>query len=132
MTRAIVTRAKQYIPMDKKDADDLVFKALANKDRRLILDALHDHPRATKDVCEVLPHLDRTTVMLHLRVLEEAELVIAQRKGRMRLNHLNVAPIQNVYNRWIRSYAAPAAELLTRLKKDLEGTETVSMSDKDS
>lgn len=106
--------------MTEHDSDDLVFKALANTDRRSILDALRDKPLATKDVCNVLSHLDRTTVMLHLRVLVEAELVIPQRKGRIRLNHLNVAPIQNVYNRWIRSYAAPAAELLTRLKNDLE------------
>ncbi|MDX1439722.1 MAG: helix-turn-helix domain-containing protein [Rubricoccaceae bacterium] len=106
--------------MSDSDAQDRVFKAIANADRRTILDTIRDQPRTTKEVCTALPHLDRTTVMLHLRVLEEADLVIVRRQGRYRWNYLNVAPIQAVYNRWIKDYAAPAAELLTRLKEDLE------------
>ena len=104
-----------------------VFKALANGDRRRLLDALRDGAKTTKSLCEELPHLDRTTVMLHVRVLEKADLIIVQRQGRNRWNHLNVAPIQGVYNRWIKDYAAPAATLLTRLKEDLE---RVEISDK--
>jgi DNA-binding transcriptional ArsR family regulator len=57
--------------------------------------------------------------MLHLNVLEEAGLVIVRREGRQRWNHLDVTPIQAIYSRWIKSYAAPAAELLLRLKREL-------------
>lgn len=109
--------------MSVSESDDRVFKAIANPDRRTILDAVRDQPLTTKEVCSALPHLDRTTVMLHLRVLEEAELVIVKRQGRYRWNYLNVAPIQQIYTRWIKDYAAPAAELLTRLKEDLEQEE---------
>ncbi len=107
------------VPADSV-AEDRVFKAIANADRRTILDVIRDAPKTTKDICAVLPHLERTTVMLHLRTLEEAELVIVQRKGRYRWNYLNVAPIQTIFNRWIKSYAAPAAGFLSRLKDDLE------------
>ncbi|MCB0720502.1 MAG: helix-turn-helix transcriptional regulator [Bacteroidetes bacterium] len=102
------------------DANDTVFKAIANADRRAILDAIREAPKTTGELCDALPHLERTTVMLHMRVLEEADLIIVQRKGRHRWNYLNVAPIQDIYDRWIKRYAAPSAALLTRLKKDLE------------
>ncbi len=100
--------------------DDLVYKALANRDRRAILDQVRDTPKTTGDLCRHLSRLDRCTVMLHLRVLEKAGLVISQRKGRHRLNYLDVAPIQLIYHRWIKNYAQPAAELLTQLKHQLE------------
>ena len=102
------------------DANDTVFKAIANADRRAILDAIREAPKTTGELCDALPHLERTTVMLHMRVVEEADLIIVQRKGRHRWNYLNVAPIQDIYGRWIKRYAAPSAALLTRLKKDLE------------
>ena len=106
--------------MKEDEESELVFKALANTDRRRILDALRDAPRTTSDLCESLPRLDRTTVMQHLRVLEKAKLVISQKRGRQRWNYLDVAPIQRVYNRWIKDYAAPAAEGLEMLKSELE------------
>ena len=105
----------------KKGArDDLVFKALAAADRRRILDALRDAPRTTSDLCAVLPHLDRTTVMQHLGVLERARLVISRKEGRCRWNYLDVAPIQRIHERWIEAYAAPSARLLSKLQRDLE------------
>ena len=106
--------------MKEDEESELVFKALANTDRRRILDALRDAPRTTSDLCESLPRLDRTTVMQHLRVLEKAKLVISQKRGRQRWNYLDVAPIQRVYNRWIKDYAAPAAEGLEMLKSEFE------------
>jgi DNA-binding transcriptional ArsR family regulator len=99
---------------------ELVFKALANTDRRRILDALREAPRTTGDLCDALPRLDRTTVMQHLRVLEKAHLVVSKKRGRSRWNYLDVSPIQRVYNRWIKDYAAPAAEFLERLKTQVE------------
>ena len=101
-------------------SDDGIFKALANGDRRTVLDALRDGPLTTKQICEVLPELDRCTVMLHLRVLESNDLVISKREGRCRWNYLNIAPIQGIYNRWIKDFAAPSAAALNKLKVALE------------
>ena len=102
------------------EESERVFKALANTDRRKILDALREAPRTTSDLCEALPRLDRTTVMQHLRVLESARLIITQKRGRVRWNYLDVSPIQRVYSRWIKDYAAPGADLLERLRANIE------------
>ncbi|MDA0680266.1 MAG: helix-turn-helix domain-containing protein [Proteobacteria bacterium] len=100
--------------------DDLVFKALASVDRRGILDLLRDAPLTTGDIGKNLPHLDRTTVMQHLGVLEKARLIISRKEGRCRWNYLDVSPIQRIHERWISAYAAPSAGLLSQLQKDLE------------
>lgn len=102
------------------DEDDLVFKALAGKDRRLILDLLRDAPMTTGDIVEQLPHLDRTTVMQHLRVLENARLVISKKEGRCRWNYLDVTPVQRIHERWISHYSMPSASFLVRIRDDLE------------
>ncbi len=99
--------------------DDRVFKALAGRDRRRILDVLRDGPLRTSDVARELPRLDRTTVMQHLRVLETAGLVISKKEGRCRWYYLDVSPIQGIHERWIRDYATPSARLLARLKREL-------------
>ncbi len=75
----------------------------------------------TGELCAAFPALDRCTVMQHLKVLEEAELVIVRRRGRERWNHLNPLPIKHIHDRWIGPYAARAVDLLDRLKTDLEG-----------
>lgn len=99
---------------------DRVFKALASPVRRELLDCLKDNPRTTGALCERFPALDRCTVMQHLNVLEKADLVIVQRKGRERWNHLNPLPIRHVHDRWIGPYADRAATLLDQIKSDLE------------
>ena len=101
-------------------AQDRVFKALADKTRRRILDFLRDKPRTTGDICEKFDHLDRCTIMLHLKLLEKAELVLVRREGRFRWNHLNIDPIHGIYRRWIKQYAEPTADLLASLKMELE------------
>ena len=100
--------------------DDLVFKALAGADRRLILDQLRDSPLTTGDIVKKLPWLDRTTVMQHLGVLEKARLTISRKEGRCRWNYLDVSPIQRIHERWIASYSAPSADFLSKLQSDLE------------
>jgi len=100
--------------------NDRIFKALSSATRRSILDLLKDEPQTTGTLCAQFPDLDRCTVMQHLKVLEEAELVIATRKGRERWNHLNALPIKHIHDRWIGPYAARAVGLLDRLKSDLE------------
>jgi DNA-binding transcriptional ArsR family regulator len=107
--------------MSSESRDDRIFRALAAPTRRAILDVLKDHPRTTGALCEHFPDLDRCTVMQHLKVLEEADLVIARRAGRERWNHLNPLPIKEIHDRWIGPYAAQAVAMLGRLKGDLEG-----------
>jgi DNA-binding transcriptional ArsR family regulator len=103
------------------DQDDLVFKALAGADRRKILDLLRDAPMTTGDIGKQLTHLDRTTVMQHLGVLERARLIISRKEGRCRWNYLDVSPIQRIHERWIKAYSAPSAAFLSKLQQNLEG-----------
>ncbi len=100
---------------------DRIFKALASPVRRELLDCLKDDPQTTGALCERFPALDRCTVMQHLKVLEKADLVIFQRKGRERWNHLNPLPIRHIHDRWIGPHAERAVTMLDRLKSDLEG-----------
>lgn len=102
---------------------DAVFKALANPVRRAICDALRLRPLTTKQLSAAFPELDRTTVMLHLGVLERAGLVVPVRKGRERFNHLDAMPIQAIHERWIGPHAAHAAARLSALKKAVEGAD---------
>ena len=99
---------------------DAVFRALANPARRVICDELRRRPLTTGQLCACLPDLDRTTVMQHLRVLEDAGLLVGVRKGRERFNHLDATPIQAIHERWIGPHAAHAAAGLARLKGALE------------
>lgn len=110
--------------VDEDEAVDLVFKALANRTRRRLLDLLRDAPRTTGELCDEFPDLDRCTTMQHLRVLERAGLVIAQRRGRERWNHLDAIPIKLIHDRWIGDYARSSVDLLARLKHDLESSTT--------
>ena len=84
------------------------------------MDALRDNPQTTGELCARFSHLNRCTVMQHLRVLEEADLVIAKRVGRQRWNYLNAIPIRRIHDRWIGEYAAAAVGMLDKLKSDLE------------
>jgi DNA-binding transcriptional ArsR family regulator len=109
-----------FCNMSRDKNDDLVYKALADKRRREILDLLKDDPRTTGDICSAFPDLDRCTVMQHLGVLEKAGLLFSKKEGRYRWNYLNSVPIREIYDRWINKYASPSVELITKLKKDLE------------
>lgn len=103
------------------DSDiDAVFKALAHPRRRLILDQLKDRPQTTGSLCETFSDMDRCTVMQHLKVLEDADLVIVRREGRERWNYLNALPIKAIQDRWIGDYAAHAVRLLDRLQAHLK------------
>ena len=107
--------------MSSRSQDDNVFKALAHPRRRALLDCLKEQPRTTGMLCEAFDDMDRCTVMQHLKVLEAADLVIVQREGRERWNHLNPLPIKHIHERWISQYATHALTLLDRLKSGLEG-----------
>lgn len=105
--------------MSSEAKDDLVFKALAHPIRRALLDRIKDQPRTTGALCEGFPAMDRCTVMQHLKVLEDAELVIARREGRERWNHLNALPIKAISDRWISRYAGQAMSVLDRMAADM-------------
>lgn len=106
--------------MSNAAENDRIFKALSHHTRREMLDALRDEPQTTGALCDLFPALDRCTVMQHLKVLEEADLVIVRREGRERWNHLNALPIRAIYDRWIGFYAGPAVARLADLKQSLE------------
>ncbi len=88
--------------------------------RRALLDRLKEEPQTTGALCEAFDSMDRCTVMQHLKVLEDAELVVARREGRERWNHLNAMPIKQIHDRWISQYATHAITILDRLKSNLE------------
>lgn len=102
------------------DEMDAVWRALANAVRRRMLDLLAEEPLTTGDLAERFDDLSRFAVMQHLKVLEEADLVIPVRDGRKRYNHLNPVPIQQVYDRWVSRYMQPWTDALTSLKRELE------------
>ncbi len=106
--------------MSTEDENDLIFKALGHRSRRKIVDLLKTEPRTTGMLCDLMPELDRCTVMQHLNVLEEAGLVVAERRGRERWNHLDALPIHAIHERWIGPYAAYATTMLSKLKSQVE------------
>jgi DNA-binding transcriptional ArsR family regulator len=99
---------------------DEVFKALADPTRRQLLDELHRENGQTLTALEERLPMTRFGVMKHLRVLEEANLVVTRKRGREKLHFLNPVPIRLVYERWVSKYAEPWAATLTEIKRDLE------------
>ena len=97
------------------DADDRVWGALNDASRRKILDQLREKSMTTSEIGQSFP-FTRFAVMKHLKVLQEAGLIIVERKGRERINHLNPVPIQSIYRRWIRPFETLPADRLLRLK----------------
>src|SRR5579859_7035421 len=100
--------------------DDLVFKALADPTRRFLLDRLF--ARDGRTLTELASELEMTRfgVMKHLRLLEEAGLVIVRKSGREKLHFLNPVPIRLIHDRWIDKYAERRVSALVQLKTDLE------------
>ncbi|MEO8188849.1 MAG: SRPBCC domain-containing protein [Acidobacteriota bacterium] len=99
---------------------DAIFRALADPTRRRLLDKLFEKDGQTLIALERRLPMTRFGVMKHLRVLEEAGLVVSKRRGREKLHFLNVVPIRLVHERWVSKYAEPWAATLTGLKKQLE------------
>ena len=99
---------------------DEVFKALADPTRRGLLDELHREDGQTLGALEARLPMTRFGVMKHLRVLEEAGLVVTKRRGREKLHFLNPVPIRLVHDRWVSRYTEPWAATLTGLKRAIE------------
>lgn len=102
------------------DPTDNVFKALADPGRRLLLDRLHAANGQTLGrLCACLD-MSRQAVTKHLKVLEQANLVVAIRRGREKLHFLNPVPIHQLAERWIGKFEDGRLRLLGELKKQLE------------
>jgi DNA-binding transcriptional ArsR family regulator len=100
--------------------DDRVFKALADPTRRLLLDRLYERDGRTLTELESQLEMTRFGVMKHLRVLEEAGLVVSRKSGRTRLHYLNPVPIRQIHDRWIDKYTERRVSALAELKTELE------------
>src|SRR5215470_7737686 len=102
------------------DDDDRVFKALADPTRRHLLDRLFERDGRTLTDLESDLEMTRFGVMKHLKVLEEASLVVTRRSGREKLHFLNPVPIRLIHDRWIDKYREQEVSALLALKTDLE------------
>jgi DNA-binding transcriptional ArsR family regulator len=102
--------------------DDDVFRALADPTRRFLLDLLFEREGRTLSELDSELEMTRFGVMKHLRVLEEAGLVVTRRQGREKLHFLNPVPIRQVHDRWIDKYTEHRVSALLDLKDQLEET----------
>src|SRR6201982_1332381 len=101
--------------------DDAVFKALADRSRRQLLDRLREKNGQTLgQLCEGLD-MTRQAVAKHLRILKRANLVSWKRQGRERLHFINPVPINEIAERWIRKFERRHLRALPGLKRNLEG-----------
>ena len=100
--------------------DDAVFRALADKSRRELLDRLHaENGQTLGELCEGLA-MTRQAVTKHLGILEEANLVATKRQGREKLHFINPVPINEVAERWIGKFERHRLQALSDMKKALE------------
>ncbi|PRY19996.1 ArsR/SmtB family transcription factor [Pseudosporangium ferrugineum] len=103
--------------------DDRVFKALADPTRRFLLDLLFAREGRTLTELESEVEMTRFGVAKHLKLLEEAGLVVVRRSGREKLHFLNPVPIRLIHDRWIDKYTERHITALVDLKNAL-GDET--------
>lgn len=99
---------------------DEVFRALADPTRRALLDELFREDGQSLRSLKGRFSMTRFGVMKHLRLLEEAGLVVTRRRGREKLHFLNPVPIRLIHDRWVSKYAEPWVSALTGLKSQLE------------
>jgi DNA-binding transcriptional ArsR family regulator len=99
---------------------DAVFKALADPTRRALLDALRARNGQTLSELSERPDMTRQAVTKHLRILEAANLVVSQKRGREKLHYLNPVPIHDIAERWIDKFERGRLQALADLKRTLE------------
>jgi uncharacterized protein YndB with AHSA1/START domain/DNA-binding transcriptional ArsR family regulator len=104
---------------------DAVFRALADPTRRSLLDELYGRDGQTLSALEQRLPMTRFGVMKHLKVLEEAGLLVTRKRGREKLHFLNPVPIRLIHDRWVSKYAEPWASALSELKTRLEEDDTM-------
>jgi DNA-binding transcriptional ArsR family regulator/uncharacterized protein YndB with AHSA1/START domain len=97
-----------------------IFKALGHPIRRRILDILKQSAKTTGELIEFFPEVTRYSIMKHLTILEEVNLVVVRRKGKFRHNYLNAVPLQEMQNRWVGQYMQTTAKSLLNLRSVME------------
>jgi DNA-binding transcriptional ArsR family regulator len=103
---------------------DIVFRALADRSRRTLLDRLHERDGQTlTELCADLD-MSRQAVTQHLDILEAAHLVVTTWRGREKLHFLNVVPLQEIYDRWIGKFERSRVRAMRELKRRLEETKS--------
>lgn len=101
---------------------DQIFKALADKTRRALLDQLYQTNGQTLGaLCRHL-HISRQAVSKHLLLLISANLVVPLWRGREKLHYLNPAPIKQVAERWLAKYPHGCFDALRDLEQALAET----------
>ncbi|HLY66146.1 MAG TPA: metalloregulator ArsR/SmtB family transcription factor [Chloroflexota bacterium] len=100
--------------------DDRIFKALADPTRRFLLDLLFERDGRTLTELQAQLEMTRFGAMKHLRLLEDAGLVLTRRSGREKLHFLNPVPIRLIHDRWIDKYTERQVSALVNLKNELE------------
>ena len=111
-----------YYAAVSHDDGDAVFRALADPTRRFLLDLLFERDGRTLGELEAEVDMTRFGVMKHLRVLEDAGLVVTRRSGREKLHFLNPVPIRLIHDRWIDKFTERQVSALADLKRKLEET----------
>ncbi|HHY48477.1 MAG TPA: helix-turn-helix transcriptional regulator [Alphaproteobacteria bacterium] len=101
-----------------RETRDAVFEALADEHRRIILDRLRRRNGQTlTELCEQ-QEISRQAVTKHLKILEQANLVLSQRRGRERLHFLNPVPINAVAMRWLKQFDAVRLDALLAMEPE--------------
>ncbi len=100
--------------------DDLIWKALGDGRRRLIIEALATGPKQTGELVELFPDIGRTGVLKHIDILTEGEIIQVRREGRARWNILNPEPIKAVCNSWVAKHIDGVKSSAARLKQIAE------------
>ncbi len=111
------------------EGDARIFRALGDANRRVLLDRLFERDGQTLgELAAHLPGMTRQGAMKHLRVLQDAGLIVARREGREKRHFLNPVPIRRIHDRWISKYTEPWAAALVGLKERLEDTQVMTKS----
>ena len=97
-----------------------MFRALADPTRRALLDELFARDGQTLVSLTARHDMTRIAVAKHLKILEDAGLIVSRRRGREKLHYLNPVPIRGVHDRWVSKYTEPWAAGLAGLKHELE------------
>jgi DNA-binding transcriptional ArsR family regulator len=114
------------VDRDPAPAPD-IWQALADPTRRALIDRLAEGARTTSQLCEGMP-MSRFGVMKHLGILERAGLVVARRRGRLRFNHLNAAPLHALQARWLSPRAAAFASAIADFSEKMEGEQMTDVN----
>jgi uncharacterized protein YndB with AHSA1/START domain len=101
-------------------AMETAFRALADPTRRALLDALFERDGQTLAALAARHDMTRIGVAKHLRLLEDAGLILSRRRGREKLHFLNPVPIRLIHDRWVSKYTESWAAGLSGLKRELE------------